>query len=216
MPTDTSGEILLIDKPVGISSFDVIRILRKRLGLLKMGHAGTLDPLASGILLVATGSATKRLRELAGLPKIYRMEILLGRRTASGDMAGKILDEKEVGDVATEKIKEVFKSLEGEVELPVPVYSALKVRGVPMYKLARRGEQVEPKIRKMKIYFLKFLGQEKKDGKNILAAELHCASGVYARSVAEEVGRRLGVPATVYSLRRTAIGGYTVESAAVL
>lgn len=236
--------IFLIDKPTGLSSFDVIRVLRKKLygrnpptepppsinfrrtGRVKMGHAGTLDPLASGLLIVGVGEGTKKLKDLIGLTKTYEMEILLGKRTETGDMEGKILEENDKVQVTSDKVKEVLRSLEGEIELPVPVYSALKVNGVPMYKMARAGKKVEPKMRKMKIFSLKFLGLKRGDSSlfsepverrkrnfYIIRAELNCGSGTYARSVAEEVGRRLGYPATVYSLRRTRVGEFKIEDA---
>ena len=220
-----NDEILLIDKPAGISSFDVIRKLRLKLGVRKLGHAGTLDPLASGLLIVAVGDATKKLKELLGLDKTYEMEILLGRRTETGDMEGKVLEEAEVPNVEADRARNVLGGLEGEVELNAPIYSALKVKGVPMYKLARRGEKVEPRKRKMKIRSLKLLTRRpirlksisngaSPEGKLfILKVLLECGSGAYARSVAEEVGKRLGFPATVYSLRRTRVGNYRVEDA---
>ena len=228
METKDGDGIILIDKPTGISSFDVIRVLRKKIGVHKMGHAGTLDPMATGLLLVGVGEGTKKLKDLIGLPKTYEMGILLGRKTDTGDMEGKVIEEGGTTNVERRDIEKVLKSLEGEVELPVPVYSALKVKGVPMYKLARRGEDVEPKKRKMKIFSLKFLGVERcggdpesskrleREGESrfvCVKAEMDCGSGTYARSVAVEVGKRLGVPATLNSLRRTKVGDFNVEDA---
>lgn len=205
--------IILIDKPKGPSSFDVIRVLRKKLGVRKMGHAGTLDPLASGLLIIGVGEATKKLQEYIVLPKTYEIEVLLGRRTATGDMEGKILEENYPEEISPEDIRRVLESLLGEVNLEAPIYSALKVRGTPMYKLAREGKSIEPKTRKMKIYDLKLDGMYKKENFNILKVGLKCGSGTYARSVAEEIGKRLGFPATVYSLRRTMVGDMDVKDA---
>lgn len=213
MDKKNQNQILLIDKPGGISSFDVIRALRKKLGIRKMGHAGTLDPLASGLLIIGVGEGTKKLKDFIGLDKTYEMEVLLGRQTVTGDMEGKVVNEANVGNVVIDKINEVLKSLEGEIELDVPIYSALKIKGVPMYKLARQGKEVEPKKRKMKIYSLKLLDHRQEGRFYVLKVELDCGSGTYARSVAEEIGRRLGYPATVYSLRRTRIGDFKIEDA---
>ncbi|MEK9179814.1 MAG: tRNA pseudouridine(55) synthase TruB [Patescibacteria group bacterium] len=224
MKTETNSKLILIDKPTGLSSFDVIRVLRKKIGArdletglrIKIGHAGTLDPLASGLLLVAVGADTKKLKELIGLSKTYEMEILLGRKTETGDMEGKVIEEAEVVNIEADRARKVLEGIEGEIELEAPVYSALKVKGVPMYKLARSGEKVEPKKRKMKIHSLKLLTRRHEGKFFILKVVLECGSGTYARSVAEEVGRRLGLPATVYSLRRTRVGNYKVEDAETL
>ncbi len=221
MKKEKQNQILLIDKPRGISSFDVIRILRKKIGVrnpstglrIKIGHAGTLDPLASGLLILGIGEGTKKLKDFIGLDKTYEMEVLLGRQTDTGDMEGRVIDEASVGNVGIDKVKEILKSLEGEIELEISIYSALKVGGVPMYRLARQGKKVEPKKRKMKIYSLKFLNYRQEDGRHILKVKLECGSGTYARSVAEEIGRRLGYPATVYSLRRTKVGDFKIGDA---
>jgi tRNA pseudouridine55 synthase len=108
---DFDKEILLIDKPKGISSFDVIRILRKELGVRKLGHAGTLDPLATGLLIIGVGKGTKRLNDLLKLPKVYEMDILLGKKTETGDLEGKVLEEKEVEKIASEEARKVLKDL---------------------------------------------------------------------------------------------------------
>jgi tRNA pseudouridine55 synthase len=206
-------EILLVDKPKGISSFDVIRILRKKLKIKKMGHAGTLDPAATGLLIIGVGKGTKKLKKFLKLPKVYIMEVLLGKRTETGDLEGKVLEETEVKEINIKKLKEVLKNLEGEIKLKVPLYSAVKVSGTPLYKLARKGVKVEPPLKKMKIYRLKLLGHWPKNKKYILKIEMKCGSGTYARSVAEEIGRKLGLPATLSNLRRTKIGQFNVKDA---
>jgi tRNA pseudouridine55 synthase len=210
---DFDKEILLIDKPKGISSFDVIRILRKELGVRKLGHAGTLDPLATGLLIIGVGKGTKRLNDLLKLPKVYEMDILLGKKTETGDLEGKVLEEKEVEKIASEEARKVLKDLEGEIELSVPRYSAVKVSGEPLYKSARRGVKVTPPKRRMKINSLKLLEVSKVGRGIILKVKMACASGVYARSVGEEIGRRLGFPATLADLRRTRVGRFRVENA---
>ncbi|MCK5592108.1 MAG: tRNA pseudouridine(55) synthase TruB [Candidatus Pacebacteria bacterium] len=206
-------KLILIDKPKGITSFDVIRILRKQLDIKKMGHAGTLDPLATGLLLVGVGSGTKKLHNLVGLPKTYYVEILLGRKTTTGDMEGDIVEEKEVGELKEEILRSVLQKLIGTLKLPVPVYSAVKRGGVPLYKKARQGEKVIAPVREMKVFDVRLIQHEKDEKGYIVAVEMDVASGVYVRSVAEEFGRILDVPATVKELRRTKIGDFDVKDA---
>ena len=206
-------DILLIDKPKGLSSFDVIRELRRRLGVRKMGHAGTLDPLATGLLLIGVGEGTKRLAELIGLPKTYRMAVLLGKRTSTGDSEGEILEARPVGTITEEAVTVVLAGMVGAIELPVPMYSAVKYRGQPLYRYARRGIRVPEKRRTTEIYGLTLSGIRADGGAPVLNIELTAAKGTYARAVAEEIGRRLGVPATVLELRRTRIGAYDVRNA---
>lgn len=207
--------ILLVNKPRGISSFGVIRELRKRLGVRKMGHAGTLDPLAEGLLIVGVGPGTKKLTDLVSLDKVYEVEIELGERTASGDKEGEVLEERMVTleDVPEDKLENTLSELEGEVELPVPIYSAVKKGGTPLYKRARRGEGVEAPRRLMKIYSLEVLDKREGQSRVFLSVRMRVGSGVYVRSVAEEIGRKLGLPATVSKLVRTEVGDFLLKNA---
>ena len=151
--------ILLIDKPSGITSFDCIRILRKKLGIRKMGHAGTLDPMATGLMIIGVGDGTKKLQEFLKLDKTYEAEILLGVQTDTGDITGKVL--KELGiknyELSEEKIKKVLQGMVAKLELPVPAYSAIKRGGEALYKKARRGEVVDVPIKTMEIKAVEFL-----------------------------------------------------------
>lgn len=215
--------LLLIDKPRGISSFMVIRELRRRTGINKMGHAGTLDPRASGLLLIGVEKGTKQLAGLLGLDKEYVAEVLIGERRSTGDMEGLVLAEKAYqGDLDEGKISEALASLIGEITLPVSAYSAIKKDGVPMYKKARaaerKGEQVsEVPLRLMKVYETELLKLKpfKNVGEPRLLATVRfkVGSGTYIRSLGEELGERLGYPATLYNLRRTKVGEYKVEDA---
>jgi len=209
-------EIILIDKPKGITSFDVIRILRKNLGIKKIGHAGTLDPLATGLLLVGVGSGTKKLHSLVGLPKTYRVEILFGKRTATGDMEGEILEQKEKFEIEDGALKVALQKLIGKLKIPVPIYSAIKKDGIPLYKKARKGEEVIPPVREMEIFEVRMLQQNKNKEEYVVTVEMDVASGVYVRSVVEELGRILDVPSTVKELRRTKIGDFNVKDAKIL
>ena len=219
----TLPELLLIDKPKGISSFTVIRQLRRKTGVRKMGHAGTLDPLASGLMLIGVEKGTKKLTGLVGLDKEYVASILLGEQRSTGDMEGEILAERSyAGDVSKEAVLEALRALEGEVELPVSAYSAIKKDGVPMYKRARKaaekGEVVEDVPRRvMKVYeteLLEIKEIETENGPRLeMKVRFKVGSGTYIRSLAEEVGRLLGYPAVMSDLRRTKVGEYRIEDA---
>jgi len=208
--TDT---ILLVDKPKGITSFDCIRILRREMGIKKMGHSGTLDPLASGLMLIGLQEGTKKLADLIGLPKTYIAEILLGKKTTTGDLEGDVLKEIEVKDIDLNKVKEVLDDMVGEIDLPVPAYSAIKVKGQALYKKARAGQQVETPIKTMEIHSVKIVQTFPFENYFILKIEIDVKSGTYIRSIAEEVGARLGLPATIKELRRTRIGDYHIKDA---
>ena len=207
-------DIILVDKPKGITSFDVIRRLRRELNIKKMGHSGTLDPQASGLMIIGINQGTKKLNEYIKLDKIYTAEVLLGIRTTTGDLEGEIIEEKKVNSKIDEnKILEVLKGLEGDNELEVPIYSAIKRDGEALYKKARRGEQIELPKKIMKIYWIKLLDTIYQDEKCVLKMELKVSSGTYIRSIAEEIGRRLDYPGTVQELRRTMVGKFSIEDA---
>jgi tRNA pseudouridine55 synthase len=205
------NSLILIDKPKGITSFDVIRILRKKLGIKKMGHAGTLDPMATGLLIVGVGEGTKRLEKLIGLPKVYEAEILLGVRTNTGDVTGEVVEEKEVLPVTGEQIAEMLKGSVGKIKLPVPIFSAVKRQGKPLYKYARKGEVVEVPVKEMEIVEVELIGSAMEE--NRFQVRVNVKSGTYVRSLAEEWGRRLGTVATLKGLRRISIGQYSIEDA---
>ena len=207
------NDVILVDKPVGITSFDVIRILRKKLGIRKMGHAGTLDPLASGLMIIGVEDGTKRLAEYIKLPKVYEATIRIGERYSTGDLEGELLEKVDASEVAEKQIREVFAELVGLNDLPVPVYSAIKRDGEALYKKARRGEKVEPPIKRMEVRNA-LLTQVVHSGEFIDAQVVfEVGSGTYIRSLAEELGRRLGYPATLAALRRTHIGTFSVLEA---
>ena len=206
-------ELILIDKPKGITSFDVIRVLRKQLGIKKIGHAGTLDPLATGLLLVGVGKGTKKLHDLVGLPKTYYVEILLGCKTTTGDLDGEVIEEKEVGELKEEILQSNIQKLIGVLKLPVPIYSAVKRGGVPLYKKARNGEEVIAPVREMQVFDARLVRHNRDEKGYVVVVEMDVASGVYVRSVVEELGRILDIPATVKELRRTKIGNFDVKDA---
>jgi tRNA pseudouridine55 synthase len=215
--------LLLIDKPKGISSFTVIRKLRKMTGIGKMGHAGTLDPLATGLLLIGVEKGTKQLNDLVGLDKEYIAEVLLGERRSTGDMDGSVLEVLEYrGDIKAAQVAEELQTLVGELELPVSAYSAIKKNGVPMYKRARKaaakGEvmaDVPKRLMKVCEAELNNITEMNTEGGRRLLIEVRfkVGSGTYIRSLGEELGRRLRYPATLANLRRTKVGDYRIEDA---
>ena len=206
-------DIILINKPRGISSFDVIRELRRRLGVRKMGHAGTLDPLAEGLLIIGVGQGTKKLTQLVGLPKTYIFEVLFGKKTTTGDLEGETIEDKKVKSMNLGALRKVLTGLKGTNKLPAPLYSAIKIKGKPLYQYARQGITVKTPQRDMKVYSLKLLNLRPYDKYQVAQMEIHCGSGTYIRTIAEEIGRRLNLPATCKSIKRIAIGDYKLEDA---
>ena len=188
--------LVLVDKPAGPSSFAVVRQLRSRHGV-KAGHAGTLDPLASGLLLVLLGSATRLARYLVGLDKRYETEIRLGLRTSTGDGEGDVVEETAVA--ALEEIE----ALEGEIELRVPQASAVKIEGERAYKLQRRGVAVEMPIRRSTIHELRVVRYEPP----LVELDLKVSSGTYIRAIADHLGGHCR------TIRRRAVGPFGVEEA---
>jgi tRNA pseudouridine55 synthase len=221
-PTD----IVLIDKPRGLTSFGVVARVRRILGVKKAGHAGTLDPLATGLMIIGVGAGTKQLTGLVKLDKEYIAEVLIGQRRSTGDMEGVVVDECEVDEIfSDEKISSTLESLLGDITLPVSAYSAIKVDGVPMYKRARaaekKGEQADPVLERiMRVDEVELKGNKAFDfeGKRFVLVTVRFAvgSGTYIRSLAEEFGQRLGLPATLYSLRRTRVGEFDIKNAITL
>ncbi len=222
-------EILLINKPSGITSFDVIRRLRRQLGIKKMGHAGTLDPMADGLMIIGVGEGTKKLSEYLKLDKEYVAEILVGVRTDTGDLEGRVVEEKSVGEgeaaetFSKEKVSAALRAMLGTLELPVSAYSAIKKDGVPFYKKARAASllgqtlpESELPVREMKVYeaeLLDIIDDIKELGGPVVKVRFKVGSGTYIRSLAEELGRRFDFPATLKSLKRTKIGDFKIEDA---
>lgn len=203
--------LILVDKPKGITSFDVIRILRREMGIKKMGHAGTLDPLATGLMIIGINDGTKQMEQFLKLDKSYEAEILLGTKTDTGDLEGKVIETREVTNVEEDYVEEFFRNFHGEFDMPVPKYSAIKSGGKALYEYARAGEDVEVPVKKMKIYKSVLKGIEETSEGFILKVNFDVASGVYIRSIVEFVGNFLDVPATLANLRRTKIGEYDLK-----
>jgi tRNA pseudouridine55 synthase len=192
--------LLLVDKPAGPSSFQVIARIRRRTGA-RTGHAGTLDPFASGLLLVLSGAATRLAPFLVGLDKRYVTDVDLAGRTATGDPEGKVVEERDPPDEA--ELERWLAGLRGEVELPVPAASAVKIGGERAYRLHRRGEAVEMPLRSSRVESLELVSYA--DG--VARLDLRVSSGTYVRSIADTLGGHCR------TLRRTEVGPFRVEEA---
>lgn len=205
--TPPSG-LLLIDKPGGITSHDAVDRVRRALDTRKVGHAGTLDPMATGLLLVGVGRATRLLRFLANLPKIYRSTGLLGIETDTLDAEGRVVREADV-NVSERELRAAMAALTGDILQAPPAYSAVKVGGRRSYEAARLGEPVASSPRPVRVLAFDLLSF---DGR-IFDVGVECSSGTYVRTLIADVGARLGCGAHVTALRRTAIGPFEVDGA---
>jgi tRNA pseudouridine55 synthase len=209
LPVSYEQAVLLVDKPAGWSSFDVIRKLRRLLGVRKIGHAGTLDPMATGLLICLVGRATKRMEHFMGLPKAYTGTLRLGEVTPSYDAETDVTERhawSHVGDAALEDARRLFL---GEIEQVPPMYSAVKVGGERLYKKARRGEAVSRPPRRVRVDAFTLTGRAGAD----VSFVLRCSKGTYVRSLAHDFGQALGVGAHLVALRRTEIGPYAAAAA---
>jgi tRNA pseudouridine55 synthase len=200
--------LLLIDKPSGWTSHDVVAAIRGRFPRgTKVGHTGTLDPMATGLLVLLVGKATREAARFQGLSKIYTGTIRLGLETDSADLEGKVLRESSVPQLTAERLQALFDEHLGELELPPPIYSAVKVQGRPLYEYARRGLEVEIKPRPQRVMSWQLTGWAAPEA----SFRLECSGGTYVRSLAVSAGRKLGCGAAVSSLRREAVGRITLQ-----
>ncbi len=206
--------VLLVDKPVGMTSHDVITKIKRILNISKIGHAGTLDPMASGLLVVLLGEATKLSDYIVSDRKKYRGQVTLGLETSTLDSEGEVIATKPVESIAEEKVDEMLNSLLGELDLVPPMYSAIKVNGEKMYDLARQGITIDLEPRKTTLYSIKRLtGIMLKNECAKFRFECAVSKGTYIRSLCKEIGNRLGYPAYMSKLSRTEIGGFKLNRA---
>lgn len=201
--------IVLIDKPLEFTSHDVVGKLRRKFNTKRIGHAGTLDPLATGLLVVAVGPATRFLQYLYLEPKVYRAVVRFGVTTDSYDAEGDILSEKPVPSDLAAQLEEVIPTFLGLQEQVPPMYSAVKVKGQPLYKYARQGVEVERKARTIHIERMDVLSM----GEATVELEIECSGGTYVRTIAHDLGERIGCGAYLQSLVRTQIGGFHLDNA---
>ena len=202
---------LLLDKPLGLTSNAALQKAKRLYGAAKAGHAGTLDPLASGLLLVLFGEATKFAGPLLDADKEYLATLKLGARTSTGDAEGAILQSREIS-FSKETLGAVLERFRGEIDQVPPMHSALKHKGTPLYRLARRGEEVERAPRRVRISELELINFQAEN----LVLRVVCSKGTYIRVLAEDIGEALGCGAHLGGLRRTASGRFRIEQAATL
>ncbi|MBI1371212.1 MAG: tRNA pseudouridine(55) synthase TruB [Phycisphaera sp.] len=204
--------LLIVDKPLGVTSMDVCRVVRRRAGNCKTGHAGTLDPLATGVLIVCLGNATKAVDQLMGQTKVYETTVDLSAFTNTDDAEG----EREPVDIAAPPseadVRAALDDLTGDIQQAPPLYSAIKVNGQRAYKLARQGSDIELPKRPVRIDRIDLLRYDWP----MLDLRITCGKGTYIRSLARQIGEALGTGGYLTALRRTAIGEYTIDMATPL
>jgi len=206
------GIILNIDKPAGITSFQVVREVRRITGMKKVGHAGTLDPAATGVLIVLVGrGATKRFAEFADLAKTYETTFRLGIRSTTHDLDGEILTDEPV-EIDTAHLQQALSHYRGTFEQVPPMYSAKKRNGRRLYKLAQKGKSVEREPARVTIHELRLLDHRGRD----VRLRITCSKGTYIRALARDLGNDLETHAVVADLTRTAVGEYQLEDATPL
>ena len=211
--------ILPIYKERGITSHDVVFRARRILQMKKIGHSGTLDPEVDGVLLLLLGGATKVSDYAMDLGKSYRAEVCLGIKTTTEDLTGEVVEECKVTDISVDKIKEILKSMIGEIEQKPPIYSAIKVNGRKLYEYARRGQfNVEIPTRKVNIYNISFIENSEyyKDDKFYFSIDINCGKGTYVRTIATSIGEKLNLPSTMSKLTRTRSGEITLDNCLTL
>lgn len=206
------GGVLNVDKPAGWTSHDVVGRVRRLAGLRQVGHAGTLDPMATGVLVLCLGRATRLLEYLSGQPKTYLAEITLGAATDTYDAEGEVTDRQPVPPLTLAQITQALDAFRGPIMQRPPAYSALKRDGVALYKRARAGEQIEVEPRPVTVYELDLIAF---DG-HAIRLNIRCGAGTYVRSIAHDLGQALGCGGHLSALRRTAVAGFTAENAASL
>ena len=203
----TPNGILPVDKPTGWTSFDVLAKLRGALGTRKLGHSGTLDPMATGVLAVFIGKATSAADRQLDHDKTYEATLRLGMRTDTGDVTGTVLETAPV-TAGAEELREVLPRFTGPLMQLPPMYSAVKINGQPLYKAARKGQTVERTPRPITVYSIEYLGNPAPDEYTL---RVFCSKGTYIRVLAEDIGTALGVPATLAALRRTRAGVFDIN-----
>ncbi len=204
--------ILLLNKPLGITSNKALQMVKRLFNARKAGHTGNLDPMASGVLPICLGEATKMSAFLLDADKRYRGTVKLGVRTSSADTEGEVIERLPVPELQEQQIREVLAQFTGEIKQIPPMYSALKHQGQPLYKLARQGVEIERKPRTVTIHELKLLQFSEDE----ISIDIHCSKGTYVRALAEDIGTALGCCAHLSSLARTKAGPFELEQAATL
>ena len=210
-PNDTMSGVLVVDKPVGMTSHEVVQIIRRGTNIRRAGHTGTLDPRASGVLVILIGPAVRLSEYVSASDKRYQAVIRLGATTDTYDSDGQVTRTNPI-DVTEEQFETELKKFIGEIEQTPPPYSAIKMQGRPAYAMAREGEEVEMQPRIINVYSLDVLEWAPPE----VTVDVHCSSGTYVRSLAYELGEKLGCGAMLAGLRRTKSGRFTLKDAVPL
>ena len=203
--------IIIVDKPKGKTSHDIVYAMRRLTSVKKVGHTGTLDPMATGVLPICIGSATKVADMLTLSNKTYRAELILGKTTDTQDAEGEVLTEHEV-NCGEDEIRDVVMRFVGEIEQIPPMYSAIKKNGKKLYELARQGIEVEREPRKVTIHSIDIIAV---NGKSV-TIDVSCSKGAYIRTLCADIGEKLGTGAYMNALRRTRTGAFTIEESYTL
>ena len=204
-----SGEVILIDKPLNWTSFDVVSKIRNAVGVKKVGHAGTLDPKATGLLIICTGKKTKDILSFQDLEKTYTGTMLLGKRSKSMDLETELVGDEDISAITEEAIFRARGKFVGNIKQVPPMFSAIKHKGKSLYNLARKGKKIELEPREINVSRFEI----KEINKPYVKFEITCSKGTYIRSVANDFGEELGCGAVLSELRRTAIGSFSVNDA---
>ena len=210
----SNGDVILIDKPAGISSFGVVARVRRYLSQkagkkIKVGHTGTLDPFATGLLILLSGKATKLSNQFLKLDKWYEATLCLGKTSTTGDPEGVITEVNVDRQPSYSDIEKILPDFLGNIKQTVPIFSAVKINGKRAYQLARQGQKVEMPTREIKIYELEVLSYHFPE----LVIRTHVSSGTYIRTLGEDLGQALGVGAYLTALRRTKVGNFDLNNA---
>ena len=204
-----NGQTLLVDKDLDWTSFDVVKKIKNIIKCKKVGHAGTLDPLATGLLIICTGKNTKKINDIQNQDKVYTGEFILGKSTPSHDLETEFNSQKDIKNITSDRIEEVSKRFVGEQLQRPPKFSAVKVNGKRAYEYARDNEEVKIKEKNINIYEFKIMEYNLPN----ISFKISCTKGTYIRSIARDFGEKLGCGAVLSKLRRTEIGNYNVEDA---
>jgi len=201
--------ILIVDKPKGITSHDVVSFVRRKFQIKRVGHAGTLDPLATGVLILLLGKATKLFSQFEPFDKAYASTIRLGITTNSADIQGKILSQKSYENITQNQIEMVLRKFQGDIEQIPPMVSAIKIGGKRLYKLAREGIEVPRNPRKIRIDTLNLISFTAPE----IKIYLECSKGTYVRQLAEDIGQLLECGACITEIRRIKVGPFHIDDA---
>ena len=204
-----NGQTLLVAKDLDWTSFDVVIKIKNIIKCKKVGHAGTLDPLATGLLIICTGKNTKKINDIQNQDKVYTGEFILGKSTPSHDLETEFNSQKDIKNITSDRIEEVSKRFVGEQLQRPPKFSAVKVNGKRAYEYARDNEEVKIKEKNINIYEFKITEFNLPN----ISFKISCTKGTYIRSIARDFGEKLGCGAVLSKLRRTEIGNYNVEDA---